>query len=129
MKSQFVSSIADAKERITTSRRILGQEQEEVSMCTYVVAVAPRAFVTLPQLLEKLREGIRRSLHYFELAGHRAQHSREVSWKGTPAHPHAPAVSYDQDSSAADMSLTDQLAYYEMEADAIKKVGRTMYKL
>lgn len=28
-----------------------------------------------------------------------------------------------QDSSAEDMSLTDQLAYYEMEADAIKKVG------
>jgi len=31
-----------------------------------------------------------------------------------------------QDSSAEDMSLTDQLAYYEMEADAIKKVGRAI---
>ena len=30
VKSQFVSSIADAKERIKTSRKILGQEHAEV---------------------------------------------------------------------------------------------------
>lgn len=55
VKSQFVSSIGEAKERIKSSRTVLGR----------------------------------------------------------PFH---------QDSSADDMSLTDQLAYYEMEADAIKKV-------
>ncbi|CAM9223821.1 unnamed protein product, partial [Hapterophycus canaliculatus] len=57
VKSQFVTSISDAKDRISKSRRILGQEHEE-----------------------------------------------------------------ELDFSADDMSLTDQLAHYEMEADAIKKV-------
>ncbi|CAM9748161.1 unnamed protein product [Ectocarpus sp. 8 AP-2014] len=55
VKSQFVTSIADAKDRIKTARKKLGQEHTE-------------------------------------------------------------------DSSTDDMSLTDQLAYYEMEADAIKKM-------
>eukprot|EP00752_Nemacystus_decipiens_P008014 g7161.t1 len=61
VKSQFVSSIEDAKDRIKTSRKILGQEQVE-------------------------------------------------------------------DSSADDMSLTDQLAYYEMEADAIKKMCKAQHE-
>ncbi|CAM9595800.1 unnamed protein product [Ectocarpus sp. 12 AP-2014] len=55
VKSQFVTSIADAKDRIKTARKKLGQEHTE-------------------------------------------------------------------DSSTDEMSLTDQLAYYEMEADAIKKM-------
>ena len=47
VKSQFVSSIADARERIKTSRKILGQEHAEVRCLSAQCAVHVQADSTL----------------------------------------------------------------------------------
>lgn len=101
VKGQFISSIAAAKERIRAARGVLGLENTEV----------------------------------------RRKHRDHDQFSGLEVGTGYPCLSFPsvfliltklclsfarctpQDCSTDGMSLTDQLAYFEMEADAMKKVS------